>query len=240
MSPAVKGSCCILLGAMLLGTLGTAQALAPTGANPLSVGPIRLLGGGVLLLLWEIGRRGPSSLAGWDLRRLLLAAVGLAGYQIFFFKGCAAAGVAVSTVVAVGSIPITAGILGFFILGERPGPIWGLATVVAVVGLVFLTLTSSRDAVHFSGLGVLLAVLAACSYAVYLVSVKPLVQAHDPTQILTFVLLLGGLMLLPLMLAQPLAWVCSLRGALVVGNLALLTCALALSLDPARSEWTFG
>ncbi|MFZ2948618.1 MAG: EamA family transporter, partial [Desulfuromonadaceae bacterium] len=46
------GTALILLAAVLWGTTGTSQALAPPGAHPLTIGALRLaVGGGALLLL---------------------------------------------------------------------------------------------------------------------------------------------------------------------------------------------
>jgi DME family drug/metabolite transporter len=46
------GTLLVLLAAILWGTTGTSQALAPPGAHPLTVGALRLaVGGGALLLL---------------------------------------------------------------------------------------------------------------------------------------------------------------------------------------------
>ncbi len=47
----------ILLAAMLWGTTGTSQALAPTGANPVVIGALRLAVGGaaLLVLAWVRG-----------------------------------------------------------------------------------------------------------------------------------------------------------------------------------------
>ncbi|HFQ93738.1 MAG TPA: hypothetical protein ENK32_06995, partial [Anaerolineae bacterium] len=45
----ISGQWFVLAAAVLWGTTGTAQAFAPAGAHPLSVGAMRLLVGGVAL-----------------------------------------------------------------------------------------------------------------------------------------------------------------------------------------------
>ena len=41
-----------------------------------------------------------------------IAALGIAGYQPFFFGGVSKTGVALGTIVAIGSAPVWAGVLG--------------------------------------------------------------------------------------------------------------------------------
>src|SRR5690554_6286870 len=105
-----RGSLLILLAAMLWGTTGTAQALAPVGATPLAVGTLRLaVGGGALVLVSAL--RGTLHVRHWRHPAALLAAAGVAGYQASFFGGVARTGVAVGTLVAIGSAPVIAGIV---------------------------------------------------------------------------------------------------------------------------------
>ena len=61
-------------------------------------------------------------------RRLLLAAAATAAYQLCFFGGVRLAGVAIGTVVGVGSGPVWGGLLGWFGRHERPGRRWAVAT----------------------------------------------------------------------------------------------------------------
>ena len=105
----------VLLAAVLWGTTGTAQALAPAGVPPLAVGAVRLAIGGGALLLWAWGH-GRS----WHKRPLLLGALAVAAYQPFFFGGVARAGVAVGTMVAIGSAPVITGMWQWAVWGVRP------------------------------------------------------------------------------------------------------------------------
>lgn len=52
----VPGTWLVLAAAALWGTPGTAQSFAPPGVSPLAVGVVRLVLGGVLLLLLAWGR----------------------------------------------------------------------------------------------------------------------------------------------------------------------------------------
>lgn len=219
----------ILLGALCSSTSGTAQALAPPDATSYAIGGIRLLGGGLLLLLWGVLRGSLPSLRTMPMRLLLPGAAGLVGFQLCFFQGCKLTGVAVCTIIAIGGTPPLAGALSWLVLGERVTRHWWIATAIALAGLVTLT-ASGKTEVNFDVTGIFLGVGAAASYAVNLVSTKSLVRNNDPTHIITAVLLLGGLVMLPLLCLQPLEWMLTPRGLLVVADLAILTTSLSFTL----------
>jgi DME family drug/metabolite transporter len=225
----IKAPLAILCGALCASTSGTAQALAPDGVTPIAVSAIRLLGGGLVLLLWGLISRNIPHPAGWPKLHVVISAAGLTGYQLFFFEACKQIGVAVCTMVAIGGCPIVVGILGWFFLKEKPARVWYAGTLLALSGLVVLTLGTGSE-VRFSMRGLALAVLAACSYAVFLVAIKPMLQRHDPSQIMTVIFLLGGLSLAPLLCMQPPGWLLTPRGALVAADLATLTTSLSFTL----------
>jgi Predicted permease, DMT superfamily len=224
----LKAPAAILCGAFCASTSGTAQALAPEGATPIAIGAIRLLGGGLLLLLWGLISHNIPRIGGWPKLRVAVAAAGLTGYQLFFFEACRQAGVAISTMVAIGGCPILVGVLGWVFLKEKPAKPWYAGTMLALCGLALLTLPSGN--LQFSFRGLLLALCGAGSYAVFLVAIKPVLRRYDPAQIMTIIFLLGGLALAPLLAAQPLQWVFTPRGALVVADLATLTTSLSFTL----------
>ncbi|ATD82077.1 MULTISPECIES: EamA family transporter [Desulfovibrio] len=69
----LKAPLAILCGAFCASTSGTAQALAPDGVTPIAVGAIRLLGGGLVLLLWGlISRNIPRPAGGPNCMSLFL------------------------------------------------------------------------------------------------------------------------------------------------------------------------
>ena len=129
-----RGAWMVLAAGVLWGTTGTAQAFAPAGATPLAIGAIRLLVGGTALLILALVRRQLHP-RGWPLWPTIMVLTGIALYQVCFFAAVARAGVAVGTIVAIGSAPMLAGVLGLVILGERPTPRWLFATLLAVGGL---------------------------------------------------------------------------------------------------------
>lgn len=224
------GSLAILLGALCASTTGTAQALAPAGATPLSMGAVRMLGGGISLLVLGFLTHSLPRREGWPPVRTLLSALGLVGFQLCFFVAVKSIGVAIGTVVAVGSSPIAVGLFGWLALGEKPSRIWYAATAIAVAGLTALSFSGNAEGLRFDFMGFALAVLAGSSYAVFLVGIKPLLKVHDSAHIMTVVFLIGGLLMTPILFSQPLGWIPTVRGVLVILDLGILTTAAAFTL----------
>lgn len=244
-----RGPLFILAGALCFSTTGFAQALAPEGATPYVIGGIRMLGGGLALLLWCALRGLLPRRGGWPpdlvLKRVIPAALALVGFQICFFRGVQEAGVAVGTVAAIGFSPVVVAVLGFLLLGERPAKIWYLSTVLAVSGLVLLNWRSGGSGGDVSAL--VLPLAAGFCYACYYVFSKPLGQKHPPETVMMVLCLVSGICLLPVFFVHPTAWMLSLPGALVALHLGVTTTALAFSLTlaglrdtPAAAAATLG
>ncbi|WP_233507064.1 DMT family transporter [Spongiactinospora gelatinilytica] len=130
----LNGPLAVVGAAMLWGTAGTAGALAVLGGvdvAPVSLAAARLLIGGLLLAVLTGAPAAVALLTGNGPARLpmLLAAVAAAGYQLAFFAAVTRTGVAIGTVVAIGSGPIFTGVLAWLIDGVRPTPRWAAATV---------------------------------------------------------------------------------------------------------------
>ena len=210
---------------MLWGTTGTAQALAPAGASPPAVGVVRLVLGGMILLGLAWGRGALRHGAPWPHLATVAGMVSMAAYQLFFFTAVARTGVAAGTVVAIGSGPVIAGLLGALVLRERPTRRWALATTLAVSGGVLLTVAGRTVQVDIWG--ILLAVGAGAAYAVYTIASKQLLRAQPPDAVTGVVFFGGALLLLPLLFFVQLDWLWSARGALVALHLGVFTTALA-------------
>jgi DME family drug/metabolite transporter len=186
----------VLLAAVCFGTTGTAQALGPE-ASAASVGAARILiGGGALGLIALIpifaGRRrgavgtpaAPTAGVGTrhPLPSWLLVAIGAAGvlaYQPAFFAGTAANGVAVGTVVALGSAPVITGGLDWVLRRRYPGHRWAVATAIATLGVGILAAATGDAGANGAGadpLGLLASLGAGASYAVYTLAAKGLLD----------------------------------------------------------------
>lgn len=218
----------IIAAAMLWGTTGTAQAFAPAGTNPLAIGAVRLAIGGLALLVLAAARQSLRGGLPWPKLPTLLAAVSMAAYQPFFFAGVARTGVAVGTVVTIGSGPVWAGLLGILVCGERPSRRWLVATMIAVLGCIFLVTVGSD--VNVDGLGIGLALAAGLAYAAYAVASKGVLAMQPPDAAMAVIFTLGAVFLSPLLFTTDLTWLVQPRGLMVALHLGLLATAAAYAL----------
>ncbi|GLZ34959.1 transporter [Lentzea sp. NBRC 105346] len=160
-----RGVFAVLAAAVLFGTTGTAQELGPGGLDPLAVGAIRVVIAGVVLLALAAalgaykGTRPSATL-------VLIGAVGVVLYQLGFFTGVRLGGVAIGTVVALGSGPVWAGIVEW----RRPSPQWIAATVLAIAGVAVLTGGGTT-----SLLGIAASLTAGLGYGLYTVTGSKLI-----------------------------------------------------------------
>ncbi|QLD10937.1 DMT family transporter [Microbacterium oleivorans] len=229
----------VLVAAVLFGTTGTAQALGPADTTPLAVGVARLLVGGTALgiLGLTVGRHRQRTQGRPDATRrgralLLMALTGLclALYQPLFFLGTARNGVAVGTVIALGSAPVLAGLLEWLLTRRRPTSSWMLATALATAGVALLAVagggSSGADIVGVAGsLG------AGASFAVIANAQRRLVSAGWDAFTVSGAMGAGaavcGLVMLPF---TDMGWFAEPRGWLMAVWLGLATVALAYAL----------
>jgi len=215
----------VLGAALLWGTTGTAQAFAPAGFDPKVIGALRLLIGGIALLGLAIYRRELTGMRDWDWLPMLLAAAFTASYQLCFFAAVAKTGVAVGTIVGIGSAPVFGGLLGIVFRGERPGPRWFLATALAVTGCSLLSLSGGEIAID--PLGIFLAIGAGASYAAYTLMIKGLLENQSPNAVMALVVCAGAIMISPVLVNCELNWLLQPRSIGVVLHLGLATMALS-------------
>ncbi|HEX9044168.1 MAG TPA: EamA family transporter [Candidatus Limnocylindrales bacterium] len=219
----------VLGAAVLFGTTGTTASFAPPGAGSVAIGSARLVvgGTGLFLALPLLGGRRRTALALWRGPWGFTAGLMTALYQLGFFAGVALAGVALGTLVTIGTGPILVGLLSWLLLGERPALTWWLSTAVCVTGLVLLTLDGSgQSGIHVGGL--VLSVVAAAGYAFYTVAAKRLMNrgAHAP-EVMASAFTLGGIVLFPVLLLAGASWMATLRGLVVALWLGLGTTTVA-------------
>ena len=80
-TPFAKGPLLILLGALCFSTTGTVQALSPEGATPYVIGALRMLVGGLALLLWCAFRGELPRFWRWPMRGVVPSPLALLGFQ---------------------------------------------------------------------------------------------------------------------------------------------------------------
>src|SRR3954447_26115710 len=179
--------------AICFGTTGTAQALGPDGLAPAGVGAARILGGGALLVLI-----GAGALTKLPRRPLALAAAAVAIYQVSFFAAVADTGVAVGTIVAIGSGPALAAAIEWAIDRRTPTKAWAVATALALTGVAVLALQSGDATISLPGVG--LALIAGASYATYTLAAKHMLTAgHRPETVMAGAFGGGAVLLLPVL-----------------------------------------
>lgn len=192
-----RGIALVLAAAALWGTTGTAQSFAPVGTSPVWVGALRLAVAAAFFAAWLGLRRAPPR-AGGD--RLPWAGIAFAGacmalYNLAFFAGVRAAGVAVGTAVALGSGPLWAGLLEALLWRRAPRPLWWAGTAVAVAGGAAMVAGGGRAAA--SPVGLALCATAGLSYAAYALVNKRLVARAAPSTVTGAVFAVAALIALP-------------------------------------------
>ncbi|MCP8615446.1 DMT family transporter [Salirhabdus salicampi] len=214
----------VLFAAMLWGTTGTAQAFAPSEANPLIIGALRLaVGGGALLLF--VCLKGKLKKGNWPLLITGIGGISMAAYQPLFFSAVSMSGVAVGTVVAIGSAPILAGLLEVFIYKKMPKIQWWFATMIGISGV--LLLFNPFQSESFNGVGIFMAIGAGLSFAVYTLVSKQLLQSQNSEAVVGVIFFLAALLLLPIFFFFPLQWILEVGGFITILHLGLLATALA-------------
>jgi len=232
----------VLAAAVLFGTTGTAQALGPDDSTPFAVGAVRLVVGGTALAAVAFAlaaahrRTAPSrplpQLDAGSLGLMALTGLCLALYQPLFFLGTARNGVAVGTVIALGSAPVLAGLLEWALTRRLPTPSWMLATALATTGVTLLAVGGNAGAVAGVDPGGLIASLGAGgSFAVIANAQRRLMDAGwDPFTVsgaMGATAALCGLLMLPFV---DLAWVATPAGIAMSLWLGLATIAAAYAL----------
>ncbi|MGK3951064.1 DMT family transporter [Microbacterium sp. I2] len=230
----------VLAAAVLFGTTGTSQALGPDGTTPLSIGVMRMVIGGTGLAVFAFAlaarhaRRRPAEATRprpglRPIALMVLTGVCLAVYQPLFFLGTARNGVAVGTVVALGSAPILAGLLEWALTRRMPSPTWMGATALATIGVVLLGFGGDAEgAGGTDAVGLLGSVGAGASFAVIANAQRRLLdEGWDP---FTVVGGMGASSAALSALALPfvdLAWLGTTRGLVMALWLGLATIAIA-------------
>jgi DME family drug/metabolite transporter len=213
----------VLLSAVCFGTTGTAQALGPDAA-PVTVGAVRIAIGGLLLLV--VARAAPAASAEWPRRELGVIAVAIAAYQLAFFAAVDRTGVAVGTVVALGSAPAIAGLAGWVADREPLTGRWAAATALACAGVLLLVLGGGGASVD--ALGVILAVVSGSGYATYTVLAKRLLRrGHAPERVMAASFSLGALLLVPVLALGDVSWLATGDGLAMALFLGAIPTALA-------------
>lgn len=230
----------MLLAALLWGTTGTAASLLPADVSPIAVGAATMCVGGLLFFLvflrpsWAVLRWGPGR--GW----VLLGALSTFAYPLAFYSSMHLAGVALGTVVTLGSAPVFAALIERVLDRTVLTRGWMAGTVLAIAGVVLLSFGAHRGpGEHGAGnvvLAVLLALLAGFAYALYTYAAHRVMRfGISPTAAMGAMFGEAGVLLLPVLLltGAPLlqsSWTIGVSGYLAIGPMYLAYVLFAYAL----------
>lgn len=194
----------VLLAAMLWGTTGTAQSFIIGAAHPLAIGALRLgIGGFTLLLVALAAKKAVFHAVPWG--AVFLSAAAMALFQPLFFSAVQLTGVAVGTVVAIGSAPVFSGIIEWIVLKSRPDRLWAWATAAAIMGCILLFTNGGSTAIRFSG--VLLALGAGAAFAGYAMVSKNALSKMEAVPAVAVIFSISACFLLPFVYMLDLSYI---------------------------------
>jgi len=187
----------VLLAAMLWGTTGTAQSFIEGAAHPLTIGALRLgIGGFTLLLVVVAAKKIVFHEVPWQ--AVFLSAAAMAVFQPFFFSAVQSTGVAVGTVVAIGSAPVFSGMIEWIVLKRRPDRVWVFATIFAIIGSILLFINGESSTIRLSG--VFLALGAGAAFAGYAMVSKSALRKMEAAPAVAIIFSISACFLFPFLL----------------------------------------
>jgi drug/metabolite transporter, DME family len=219
----------VLAASVLWGTTGTAATLAPA-VGPLAIGAAAMGLGGLLQALSAarpITRQRAALCA--QRRIVLFGGAAVAVYPLAFYTSMRLAGVAVGTVVSIGSAPL-ASALAERIIDRRCLTVrWMCGAALGLAGIVLLCLAEAtrprpgHAATWPVVLGVGLGLVAGATYAIYSWAAHRL-MGRDVTSraAMGAVFGLGGLLLVPVLLATGAPLAASVPNAAIGAYMALV------------------
>ena len=193
----------VLLAAILWGMTGTAQTFLVDGVSPIAVATVRsAIGGGLLLAMTILLRK--INFYKWSWKWTILAAASIALFQGLFFSSIRLTGIAIGTVATIGSAPVFSGVLEWILWKTRPTKVWGIATIIAILGCMLLFVNNGEGAVHMGGIG--LALCAGFSFAMYTNISKKLMTQEEALPAVAMTFSICALFLLPFSISGGFSW----------------------------------
>ncbi|MEV6740803.1 EamA family transporter [Streptomyces sp. NPDC051104] len=225
------GATCVLMASVLWGTTGTAATFAPA-MGPLAIGAVAMGLGGLLQALIaasRIRREAPRLRAHKGV--VLLGALSVGAYPLAFYTSMHLAGVAAGTVVSIGSAPLASALIERVVDGRRLTHRWMTGAALGLSGTVLLCTAEAAGAHSGPGarsagetvLGVGLGLVAGLTYALYSWAAHRLISRGVTSgAAMGTVFGLGGLLLMPVLLATGAPLLASWSNAAVGAYMALV------------------
>ena len=224
---AVRSRLLVLFAAICFATTGTSRALGPDSATSLGVAAIRFIIGAIALFaITALARKPLVTTVSLPLYIWIIAGFGQAMYGATFFAAVHETGVAVGTVVALGSAPILTGILSAALFRSLPSHTWMLATAIAIAGMSLIVLSGNDT--NVSAIGVLYALGAGLGYALFALASKRIVESGVASDVaMARVFGIAAVMLGPTLFFVNIDWVLTTGGISLGLWLGIVTVALA-------------
>jgi DME family drug/metabolite transporter len=244
-NPTLAGIAMALTAAGLWGTTGTAQTFASSQTSPYWIGALRLVIASIFFIACVLSgrfhQRGTGAMPAAVWFWAVLGGIAIAAYNLSFFAGVKASGVAVGTGVAIGSGPVWVGLLQALIARKTPGPVWWLGSACAVAGIGLMQLDGAA-VTRFDGGGLGLCLLAGLAYASYTIIAKHLVGLTTPPMASFLVFSVAALVAVPVaalvspgLVTSPATWLMVSYLGVVVTGVAFLLFSHALRRVSAAS-----
>lgn len=200
-----RGLLLVSAAGVVWGTIGPAVQLAyeASGLAPWTISAYRAVFAVVALVAATVLTRRLHTcltLVRDHWRRVTLTGLATASFQLLFFVAVVAAGVSVTTVIALGLAPVLLLVAGSVQAGRAPAPRQVVTVATALVGLGLVALAGGRgsgDATPNAVLGILAALGSGTAYAVSTHAAAPLSREHDALAVTTATMSVAAGVLVP-------------------------------------------
>ncbi|CAH0128728.1 hypothetical protein SRABI83_00180 [Arthrobacter sp. Bi83] len=223
------GALFVLAASVLWGTTGTAATFAPE-VSPLAIGAAAMGLGGLLqaaIAARSIMAFATSLRSQWS--TMALGSLAVATYPLAFYSSMHLAGVAVGTVVSIGSAPLASAVIERIVDKRRFTGRWTVGAVLGLSGTVLLCFAGAgqgdpaADLGWSTSAGIGLGLIAGLTYAVYSWAAHRLINTGVPsTAVMGSVFGIGGLLLMPVLAITGTPLVTSWQNAAVGVYMALV------------------
>lgn len=202
------GALFVLAASVLWGTTGTAATFAPD-VSPLAIGAVAMGLGGLLQAAFaarSIIAFAASLRTQWP--TVALGSLAVATYPLAFYSSMHLAGVAVGTVVSIGSAPLASAVIERIVDKRRFTGRWVAGAVLGLAGAGLLCFAeagqadpaSATDSGWSASAGIGLGLIAGLTYALYSWAAHRLINTGVPSRaVMGAVFGLGGLLLMPVL-----------------------------------------
>ena len=214
----------VLSGAILWGTTGTAQTFLSNEAHPFVISAGRSAVGGFSLLFLVIIRK-KIKFNRWPWKETFYAAVCISVFQLLFFSSVQLTGVAIASVVAIGSAPVFSGLIEWVFFKVLPTKVWLISTSFAIIGCFFLFITNGE--VKVNPIGVMYSLIAGVGFALFTISSKGILQKEETIPVVAMMFSVSALLLMPFFFIYDVSWLKDVGNVGIIFYLGLATTSVA-------------